>query len=100
MHPSSVRARHLGPPALVLALGTAFVAARRRPMLAVLLAGPYAVGVAVAAVCTASKVSPAARGALPGAFVTMHVGWGLGFWRGLPDLVAMLRSVYRTRPHG
>ena len=100
LHPSSVRARHLGPPVLVLALGTALVAARRRPMLAVLLSGPYAVGVAVAAMRTASKVSPEARRALPGAFLAMHVGWGLGFWRGLPDLVAILRSEYRTRPRG
>jgi succinoglycan biosynthesis protein ExoA len=98
LHPSSVRARHLAAPALVLALASALVAARRRPLLAVLLSGPYAVGVGVAAARTASQVSPEARRALPGAFVAMHVGWGLGFWRGLPDLVAMLTSEFRTRP--
>ena len=100
LHPSSVRARHLAAPALVLSLACGLVAARRRPLLAVLLWGPYAAGVVVAAARTASKVSPEARGALPGAFVAMHVGWGLGFWRGLPDLLDMLRSGYRTRPRG
>jgi succinoglycan biosynthesis protein ExoA len=100
LHPSSVRARHLAAPALMVSLASALLAARRRPLLALILAGPYAIGVGVAALHTASKVPPGSRAALPGAFVAMHVGWGLGFWRGLPDLVAMLRSEYLTRPRG
>lgn len=99
LHPSSVRARHLMAPALVAALAVAALSGRRRPALATLLAAPYVAGVAVATVKTAPGVPPEARRHLPAAFVAMHVGWGLGFWRGLPELVAMLRSASRSRPH-
>jgi hypothetical protein len=100
LHPSSVRARHLTAPVLVATLATALLSARRRPSLAVLLAAPYLVGVALASARTAPKVSPQARPFLAPAFVAMHVGWGLGFWRGLPDLVAMLRSGSRPQARG
>lgn len=99
LHPSSVRARHLMAPALVAALAVAVLSGRRRPALATALAAPYVAGVALATVKTAPGVAPEARRHLPSAFVAMHVGWGLGFWRGLPDLVTMLRSGSRSRPH-
>jgi cellulose synthase/poly-beta-1,6-N-acetylglucosamine synthase-like glycosyltransferase len=92
LHPSSVRARHLTAPMLVATLAAALLSARRRPSLAALLTAPYVAGVGLASIRTAPRVSPQARPFLPLSFVAMHVGWGLGFWRGLPDLVAMLRS--------
>ena len=98
LHPSSVRARHLTAPALVAALAAALLSVRRRPARAVLLTAPYLAGVGLASARTAPKVSREARPFLPPAFVAMHLGWGLGFWRGLPDLVAMLRS--GSRPPG
>jgi cellulose synthase/poly-beta-1,6-N-acetylglucosamine synthase-like glycosyltransferase len=100
LHPSSVRARHLTAPTLVAGLAAALLSARRRPSLAALLTGPYLAGVGLATIRTAPKVSPRARPYLPASFVAMHVGWGLGFWRGLPDLVAMLRSGSRPPAAG
>lgn len=84
LHPQSVAFRHLAAPALVAALGTAAVAARRRPRLAAALAAPYAAALAAASVATAREVEGAAAKALvPAAFATMHVAWGLGFWEGM-----------------
>lgn len=100
LHPASMRARHLTAPVLVGSLAVALLVARRRPSLAALLVAPYAAGVAVASVQTAARVPPRSRVYLPPAFVAMHIGWGLGFWRGLPDLVAMLRSGSQSRSRG
>jgi cellulose synthase/poly-beta-1,6-N-acetylglucosamine synthase-like glycosyltransferase len=100
LHPSSVRARHLTAPLLVATLAAAVVSARRRPSRAALLTAPYLAGVGLATIRTAPKVSPQARAFLPASFVAMHVGWGLGFWRGLPDLVSMLRSGSRPPAAG
>lgn len=84
LHPDSVAFRHLAAPALVAALATAGLLARRRPRLAAALAAPYAAALGAASVATARRVEGAAAKALvPAAFATMHVAWGLGFWEGM-----------------
>ena len=82
----AVRARHLVPPALLLALTTGGVAAvRGHPLVAATLLVPYPVGLAGAVLRTASAEprSPDASLRLAGAFATMHLTWGLGFLEGL-----------------
>jgi succinoglycan biosynthesis protein ExoA len=85
LHPTSMRARHLVPPVLVPYLATAAVVATRRPRLACALLAPYAAGLTAASIGTARTLEdPAARAYVPGAFLAMHVGWGVGVWaRGL-----------------
>ena len=82
-HPTSMLPRHLVPPALVVYLAGAALLALRRPRLGLGAGLAYAAGVAFASAATAGEVEPEARRYLPGAFVAMHVGWGVGFWRGL-----------------
>jgi len=84
LHPRSLRARHLIPPALIASWLGALVLGVRRPKLALASLVPYAVGVAAASVATARKVDDRRTALrLPGAFVTVHGAWGLGFWQGL-----------------
>jgi succinoglycan biosynthesis protein ExoA len=88
MHPRSMRVRHLVAPTLVAALAAAAAAAPRRPALAVALAAPYAVVLAGASAKVAGEVDEQARRFVAPAFLAMHVGWGIGFWRGLTGAVA------------
>jgi glycosyltransferase involved in cell wall biosynthesis len=93
LHPRSVRLRHLAAPALVvwLVAVAAIAAIRRRPSSAVLGLAHYAAGVALATARTAGDVDPAARRYVPGGFAAMHIGWGIGFWEGILDLVRVGR---------
>ena len=82
--PRSVRPRHLAAPALVASWLVAAVVAVRRPRLAVALAAPYPVALAVATAVTVARVpDPRGRAWLAPAFAAMHAGWGIGFWTGL-----------------
>jgi len=77
-------ARQLVPPAFVagvIATGFGGVVLRR-PVLALLVAGPYAAIVVVAGL-VASRRRPPAFPLVPIAFATMHVAWGVGFWYGM-----------------
>jgi succinoglycan biosynthesis protein ExoA len=79
-HPTSVRARHLAAPALVTSWAVAAALAPRRPGAAAALVAPYAAALAAASVRAARSLeSPTERRHVPGAFVAMHAGWGLGF---------------------
>ena len=80
LHPASLRPRHLLPPLLVPYLCVATLTALRRPGAAAALAAPYAVGLAVASVKTAQTLDERARPFVPGSFLAMHLGWGIGFW--------------------
>ena len=81
LHPTSLRLRHLVPPLLVPYLATAAVVAIRRPRLGCALLAPYAAGVTAASIGTARTLEdPASRVYVPGAFLAMHVGWGVGVW--------------------
>jgi succinoglycan biosynthesis protein ExoA len=84
LHPASLQPRHLAAPLLVAWLGAAAVVGIRRPRGAAAMAGPYLVSVAAASALTSRRLREREDAVhLPAAFVAMHVGWGLGFWRGL-----------------
>ncbi len=94
-HPGSTSLRHLAPPALVLWLAAAAGLATRRPAPALAAVAPYALAVGAASAAISRTAPPATdRRAVPAALVAMQVGWGLGFWEGLLDL---LRSRARRR---
>jgi cellulose synthase/poly-beta-1,6-N-acetylglucosamine synthase-like glycosyltransferase len=81
LHPASLRLRHLMPPLLVPYLVTAAAVASRRPGLGTAMVAPYAAGLAVASVRAARTLEdPTSRAFVPGAFLAMHVGWGVGVW--------------------
>jgi succinoglycan biosynthesis protein ExoA len=88
-HPASLRGRHLAPPLLVLNLAVAGAVALRRPVLGALLAAPYVAVVAAGTATTVPEVAPGSRRYVAPAFAAMHVGYGIGFWRGA---VASLRA--------
>ncbi|MGI8693433.1 MAG: glycosyltransferase family 2 protein [Geodermatophilaceae bacterium] len=95
MHPRSIKARHLLPPAFVVYAAAAAVLALARPSRAAAMLAPYAAAVAVASVHTARELdSVPARLRVAPAFLSMHLAWGLGIWRGLPKAV---RSRVRGR---
>ncbi len=85
LHPDSVRPRHLMAPALVANLAVAAVVAVRRPARGVALVAPYLAALGLASVRTARDVDPEARPWVAPAFAAMHVGWGLGFWKGVAE---------------
>ncbi len=85
LHPGSLRARHLVPPALVLYLAAAGVVGLRSPVRGAAMVAPYAGGLIAAAAVAGRGLPPAERAVLPLAFGSMHTGWGLGFWRGVAE---------------
>lgn len=92
MHPDSVRPRHLLPPTFVAGVAGVLLLGTRRPRVLALLA-PYVAALAVgSATAGRGELAPSERALLPAAFAAMHVGWGVGFWRGLPgELSARVR---------
>lgn len=94
-HPGSVKVRHLAPPALVVWLSASGLLALRRPGLSAAAVAPYVAAVAVATASISRSAGPTARRrAIPAALVAMQVGWGLGFWHGVGELV---RDRFRAR---
>ena len=94
-HPGSTSLRHLAPPVLVLWLAAAAGLATRRPAPALAAMAPYALAIGAAGVAISRTAPPATDvRAVPAALVAMQVGWGLGFWEGVVDL---LRSRSRHR---
>lgn len=87
LHPDSVRPRHLAAPALVAALGVAAVIVPRRPAVAAAVMAPYAALLAGVAAQVGRGVDRQARPWVAPGFLAMHLGWGLGFWRGVGDLL-------------
>lgn len=83
--PSAMRARHLAAPMLVVGSVMAIPAVARSPKAALVFA-PYVGGLLAASVRAWQRRTPGqavSPGALPGSFVAMHYGWGLGFLEGL-----------------
>jgi len=81
LHPASLQPRHLVPPLLVPYLATAVAISVGRPRLGTALLAPYAAGLTLASVRTARTLEdPVARAYVPGAFLAMHIGWGVGVW--------------------
>jgi cellulose synthase/poly-beta-1,6-N-acetylglucosamine synthase-like glycosyltransferase len=84
LHPASLEARHVAPPALIVLLTIAAASTLVSPPAAIALAAPYGAALAIAVVSTARRVPGwRAKALLPFAFVGMHLGWGLGFFKGL-----------------
>ena len=88
LHPRSLRLRHLLPPLFVPYLAAALAVAVRRPGRGAVMVAPYAAALAVASVRTARGLDdPAARPYVPAAFLAMHIGWGLGVWSRVLELL-------------
>jgi succinoglycan biosynthesis protein ExoA len=84
LHPASVRPRHLAAPLLAATLAGAAILGVRKARLGSLVASPYLLGLTAASVVTGRRVhGTKAKAWVPGAFLAMHLGWGLGFWEGL-----------------
>jgi succinoglycan biosynthesis protein ExoA len=76
--------RQLVAPAFVAGLAGSLVGMvlTRRPLVGLVVIGPYAVASAVASLLAARR-DPAILPLLPVTFATMHVAWGAGFFSGL-----------------
>jgi glycosyltransferase involved in cell wall biosynthesis len=101
LHPASLHPRHVLPPAFVSYVAVGLLVNARRPRRTLAMVAPYAVAVAVASIQGAGRLESAPeRLRLPGAYVAMHVGWGVGFWSQLratmPTTVAAAVSGRRT----
>ena len=90
-HPDTLSLRYLAPPLTVLGIGTGTVgglmglALRSRILTALFVAPLVYLGFLGAATATVPGLSPAARLRLPLVLAVMHLNWGAGFLRGLPD---------------
>ncbi len=86
LHPESVRPRQLAAPLFVAGLVIGLPLALASPLLGVLYAvglGSYA-GLSLLFARLASRRAPnAGVGRIMLAFLTIHLAWGLGFWREL-----------------
>jgi succinoglycan biosynthesis protein ExoA len=102
LHPDAVSARHVVAPALVASWMSVPLLAARHRWAAAVLVGPYAAALLVASLVVGRQVPGVrARVAIPGAFVAMHVGWGLGFWEGtLRNLGTARIGARGRRPSG
>jgi glycosyltransferase involved in cell wall biosynthesis len=94
LHPRSAHVRHFAAPTLVAALvvsaGVALAGHRR---LGFVIPAAYAAGLGAA---TADGVRQlrhdgASQARLPLVFGAMHIGWGIGFWEGLGQIVSRKR---------
>jgi succinoglycan biosynthesis protein ExoA len=88
LHPLSIKPRHVAPPLLVAFLLVTGVGSLRRPSM-ILATAPYVAFLGIAAAQTGSENDCLrTRAALPAAFATMHVAWGIGFWSGVAHELA------------
>ncbi len=88
LHPTSLSARHVLPPAFVAYLAAAGVVGLRRPERAAAMVAPYLLAVAAESVRCAPRLDRRGdRSRLPAAFVAMHIGWGAGFWSGMGTML-------------
>jgi succinoglycan biosynthesis protein ExoA len=78
-HPTSLRASHLLPPALVLTAASAAAAPRMPRLLARAGVALYAAAVGAETVRAARRAPRRVVAGLPAVFVTLHASWGLGF---------------------
>ena len=97
-HPESAAVRHLVAPGVVAVLALAAVLVLPRPTrrLGLAMIAPYAGLVAVGTATTVTKLhANAERVWVAPAFVALHLGWGIGFWR---EALAQLRRRGGARP--
>ena len=96
LHPTSMSARHVLPPAFVAYLAATAVVGLRRPERAAAMVAPYLLAVGAESVRCSRRLDRASdRSRLPAAFVAMHVGWGAGFWT---ELGAIVRGTVAAGP--
>lgn len=100
LHPRSMHPRHVAPPVFVACLAVALTTVRRHPVRLPALLAPYLLAVGAESARAGRRLSePRDRLFLPGAFLAMHLGWGLGFWaRLVQTLPARLRQPGSTSP--
>ena len=100
LHPRSMQPRHLAPPAFVAYLAVGLLLNARRPGRLMLVLAPYFMAVGAESLRAGRQLGCAKeRMWLPGAFLAMHLGWGLGFWSGVRrTLPAHLRQPGSTSP--
>ena len=97
-HPESAAARHLAAPGMVavLALAVVLLLPRRTRKWGLALIAPYAGLVAVGTATTVGRLDRAGeRVWVAPAFVALHTGWGIGFWR---EAISQLRRRGGARP--
>jgi cellulose synthase/poly-beta-1,6-N-acetylglucosamine synthase-like glycosyltransferase len=97
-HPESAAVRHLAAPGLVAMLAVAMLALpfKRLRLLGLLLAAPYTAVVLAGTVSTLGAVEGTEEKLwVAPAFVAMHIGWGVGFWR---EALATIRRGGGARP--
>ena len=101
LHPESLRPRHFIPPAFVAYLVLGAVVSAHRPTRMLLLVSPYAAAVAAESLKAGRQLeSRSERLRLPAAFVSMHVGWGVGVWTGLSRTLPQRIRSWSRRPAG
>lgn len=79
MHPGTVNARYLAPPAAVLGICAGFVAAAAGLPVGLIVPGGYVLAVVAGAAWTGRGLSTGAWVRLPLVYATMHCCWGAGF---------------------
>jgi hypothetical protein len=115
-HPETVSVRYLAAPVATAAVATGLVLGlvglvRRSGPLTAALAVPalYAAGVTAAGAAASGGLDARTRRLLPVAIATMHLAWGAGFLRGVPERPVgspprrrypLLGANARGRPHG
>jgi succinoglycan biosynthesis protein ExoA len=101
LHPRSLRLRQTAPPVLVAALALGVVLAPFSRVAALALAALVAVYLAAVLIFSAGNARHAGHGVwwrLPLVFMSLHLAWGVGFWRGL--LRRMPTANHRVSPGG
>ncbi|GAA4899056.1 hypothetical protein GCM10025789_16400 [Tessaracoccus lubricantis] len=89
-HPDTASLRYLAPPLAVLGLGGGLAGGLlglmlRNRLLTALLVAPLAYAAFLAMATATMDASPRARARLPLVLAIMHMAWGAGFVRGLPN---------------
>ena len=82
-YPDTLRWRQMAPPVMVAALIASPLVAVVDWRLALIPVGVYDLGLAMASVLTARRRGWSLLPFLPAVFATMHMFWGVGFWRGV-----------------
>jgi cellulose synthase/poly-beta-1,6-N-acetylglucosamine synthase-like glycosyltransferase len=83
-HPGSIQIRHMAPPLLVAGVLPWLALLVLAPWVAAAIAALYLALVSVSAIMAARAAGGLRHApAVAAAIVTMHVAWGLGFWRGI-----------------
>jgi GT2 family glycosyltransferase len=98
LHPGGLRVRHLAPPAVAAAWAALAVAPWRRVV--VLPALAHLAGIAVAVATGRGRASIRERGWRAVALLTMHVSYGVGFWRGVGDGLRLRQPARWVRSTG